>query len=140
MNTSPDQKQTAHTAIPGYDGYFVSDDGSVWSALGWRGKGYLKLKYDLDLKGYPSLRLKLSDGKRKRLRVHRIVAAAFLPPRPSFAHEVRHLNGDKTDNRASNLAWGTRAENAADREMHGRTSRGETHSQAIKRGLEDRHV
>ncbi|MGA0525000.1 hypothetical protein ACO2WH_24370, partial [Escherichia coli] len=32
-----------------------------------------------------------------------------------------------------NLEWGTRKENADDRERHGRTSRGEAHSAAIRR-------
>lgn len=38
-------------------------------------------------------------------RVDELVAAAFLPPRPSPAHEVRHIDGDPGNNRASNLGW-----------------------------------
>jgi hypothetical protein len=34
---------------------------------------------------------------------------------------TRHLNGDPGDNRLANLAYGTPAENAADRRAHGRT-------------------
>jgi hypothetical protein len=60
------------------------------------------------------------------------VAAQFLPERPSPEHEVRHLDGNKDNPHADNLAWGTRKENADDRERHGRTSRGSAHSAAIR--------
>jgi len=55
--------------------------------------------------------------------VHRLVAEAFLPE-PLAGEQVRHLNGDKSDARAENLAWGSAAENAADRNRHGTTARG----------------
>lgn len=117
-------------------GYEVTDDGRVFSILhNWRGYGRRELAQHPNADGYPSVRL-MVDGKRKRLTVHRLVAAAYLPERPSLSHQIRHLNGKCTDNHAENLAWGTAAENAADREAHGRTSRGSRHSQAIRMGLE----
>ena len=61
-----------------------------------------------------------------------IVAAEYLPPRPSPKHEIRHLDGNKNNAHCDNLAWGTAKENAEDRERHGRTSRGASHSAAIK--------
>lgn len=67
------------------------------------------------------------NGFRKRRTVHRIVADAFLPPRPSMKHEVRHLDGNRANCAANNLAWGTRKENAEDRERHGRTASGPSH-------------
>jgi DNA invertase Pin-like site-specific DNA recombinase len=36
----------------------------------------------------------------------------------------RHLDGDPTNNRAENLAWGTPQDNADDTVMHGRSTRG----------------
>ena len=45
-------------------------------------------------------------GAFRRYTVGSFVAAAFLAPRPSLAHQLRHLNGNKLDNRAVNLAWG----------------------------------
>lgn len=125
----------AHTPIPMAAGYFADWSGAIYSASGWRGHQYRKLVSNLNSHGYPSVRV-MVNGSRKRFAVHRLVASAFLPPRPTPAHEIRHLDGDKLNCIAANLAWGTRADNAADREMHGRTSRGIRHSAAIKRGLE----
>jgi HNH endonuclease/NUMOD4 motif len=41
---------------------------------------------------------------------HVLVCTAFHGPKPAPGYEVRHLNGIKGDDRADNLAWGTRAE------------------------------
>lgn len=45
--------------------------------------------------------------------VHILVAEAFLGPRPGGMEECRHLDGDKLNNRADNLRWGTRPGNAS---------------------------
>jgi hypothetical protein len=50
--------------------------------------------------------------------VHVAVALAFHGPPPSPDLLVRHLDGNPEHNWPSNLAWGTREENAADRERH----------------------
>jgi hypothetical protein len=56
--------------------------------------------------------------------VHELVAEAFHGPCPE-GQEVRHLNGNRFDNAARNLGYGTALQNAADREAHGRTARGD---------------
>lgn len=113
-------------------GYEVTRDGRVFSAASnWRGYGRREMHQTPNSDGYPSVRLTLG-GKRKRIAVHVLVAAHYLPPRPSARHEVRHLDGDRTRPHADNLAWGTQKENAEDRERHGRTSRGDNHANAIK--------
>lgn len=57
--------------------------------------------------------------------VHRLVADAFLGPRPEGL-ETRHLNGNPLDNRAANLAYGTTSDNQLDSVRHG------THASARK--------
>lgn len=116
-------------------GYEVTRDGRVYSLeSNWRGYGRREMRQTPNASGYPSVRITV-DGKRKRIAVHVLVARNYLPPRPSASHEVRHLDGDKLNPRAENLAWGTQKDNANDRERHGRTSRGQTHSSAIKAGI-----
>jgi DNA-binding LacI/PurR family transcriptional regulator len=48
-----------------------------------------------------------------------LIAKAFLPPPEASQDEVRHLDGDKTNNAIENLAWGTRKENGEDMARHG---------------------
>lgn len=51
-------------------------------------------------------------------RVYDLVANAFLPKKPAYAH-TRHLNGDKCDSRLVNLSWGTPLENGMDWDVDG---------------------
>jgi len=59
------------------------------------------------------------DGKGRSCNVHRLVAAAFLGPCPT-GMEVRHLDGDPTNNDVANLRYGTGSENCQDITRHGR--------------------
>lgn len=61
----------------------------------------------------------VSLGRHKRAEVHRLVLTAFVGDPPAEGGwQCRHLNGDKTDNRLCNLAWGTRGRNNQDRKYH----------------------
>jgi len=58
------------------------------------------------------------SGYRTSHQVHVLVLTAFAGPRPD-GMVVRHLNGDRADNRLANLAWGTASENVHDTVRHG---------------------
>ncbi len=60
-------------------------------------------------RGYSGIGL-AGRGRFQSTLVHRLVAAAFIGPRPAFA-EVNHKNGDKRDNRFENLEYVTHREN-----------------------------
>lgn len=58
------------------------------------------------------------DAILRTQRVHRVVASAHLGPCPE-GMEVLHIDGDRTNNRADNLRYGTRSENNRDQVRHG---------------------
>lgn len=68
-------------------------------------------------------------GKSERRFLHRLVAEAFIGALPE-GMETRHLDGNRENNAASNLRYGTHKENEADRERHGTVLRGEVHGSA----------
>jgi hypothetical protein len=59
--------------------------------------------------GYIYVRL-CKDGKGKNVRVHRLVAVAFIP-NPENLPQIDHINADKTNNNVNNLRWVTAKEN-----------------------------
>lgn len=101
--------------IEGFPEYAVSSWGRVRSSR-QRPTRMLKTR-----RGNPYVQVSLCTEPTKHVTksVHVLVCEAFHGPRPE-GMQVRHLNGDHTDNRASNLQWGTATENALDRVAHGR--------------------
>ncbi|MCP4994032.1 MAG: HNH endonuclease, partial [Gammaproteobacteria bacterium] len=73
----------------------------------------------LDRGGYKIVGLRLA-GKKITFKVHYLVCVTFNGVRPTGAECVRHLDGNKLNNRNSNLRWGTSKENAQDTILHGR--------------------
>ena len=119
--------------VPGFDGmYLVSSLGRVRSLPrvarnGQKVIGGLLAIY-VDSRGYPSCTIKV-DGVSRALRIHRLIAIAFLgPPLPGF--EVAHEDGVATNSVLSNLTWKTEKENQHDRFRHGTSTRGTGHGLA----------
>lgn len=108
--------------VPGVPGYQVSDGGQVRSWSPWK-RGEL-LQPWLDKDGYQYVSL-YRGGEKHTRRVHRLVLEAFVGPCPD-GHQAAHWDGDKTNNRVSNLRWASPADNVADMLRMGR------HAQARK--------
>ena len=114
-------------AIADFPGYEVSDLGEVRSISSPSSRRHGKvLKRALNSKGYLCIGL-YRGGKRYNARVHALVATAFLGERPSEKHEVAHNDGNPLNVAAANLRWATRADNHADKLLHGTHNRGERH-------------
>ena len=92
--------------IEGYKGHYqISNYGNVRSlkkdAFLMKG-GYLK--------GYKIISL-WKNGTGKMFRVHRLVAAAFIP-NPENKPCIDHIDGNRANNHADNLRWVTAKENS----------------------------
>ena len=98
--------------IKGYEGiYQVSNLGRVKSLKGWNGKKYISREKILKVskqeisKTYCRYKVDLiKDGERKNLKVHRLVAEAFIP-NPNNYKEVNHKDSNPLNNCVCNLEW-----------------------------------
>lgn len=111
-------------SVPGLLGAYVSDCGKVFSRDRKQPAILNTRKPYLGKVGYYVVTFKGEHSRQAPRYVHRMVAESFLPPRDDN-HEVRHLDGDRLNNRVANLTWGTRLENVADTRRHGRMIMGE---------------
>jgi hypothetical protein len=91
--------------IEGYGGsYFVGSLGRV--------KSFMKYKDGRIMKGAPNnkgyLQVGLSlDGKRKTVKIHRLVCEAFCVREQAHFNTCDHIDGDNQNNRCDNLRWTT---------------------------------
>lgn len=122
--------------VVGFEGsYEVSDRGRVRSLtryveqIGRWGKPVSRrmlgrvLAMGPHVGGYVAVHL-YRDGLQRATVAHILVAEAFIGPRPP-GMEVLHNDGDKQNNAVTNLRYGTKLENEADKDLHGTRPRGE---------------
>jgi hypothetical protein len=102
--------------IPDSEGYQVSSWGRV------RGKRVGILKTN-KVRGYHRVCLSV-DGVPHGVTVARAVLLAFVGAAPVSDAHAAHNDGDKDNNRLSNLRWATATENQADVERHGNRCKG----------------
>ena len=101
--------------IPGFAPYEASADGGIRNGVSrkvlrpvWLGPKRCQ---------YLAVYVGGGRGATKQF-VHRLVALTFLESRPG-ALMACHRDGDRANNRVSNLYWGTPSENTADSLRHG---------------------
>ncbi len=114
-----------YRSLPQLSGYHFGSDGTVWAC--WtRGRNPRPSGTPKPMKlfptpdGYLITRFKTASGM-KTLKISHLILLAFVGPRPEGT-EARHLNAVRDDNRASNLAWGTKSQNEIDKVRHGNSN------------------
>jgi HNH endonuclease/NUMOD4 motif len=108
--------------IAAFPNYEVSSLGRVRRVAGGSGAVIGRILRPIVKDGYQAV--SLGSGRRHHL-VHRLVAEAFHGPPPFPDAEAAHKDGSRAKNASENLYWATRFQNAADRDRHGTTARGE---------------
>ena len=94
--------------VSGFPNYEVSNTGLVRR----RETGRVRKQWT-EQSGHKTVTLQNRGEKAKRLKVHRLVAKAFIP-NPENHPFVRHLNDVPNENAVENLAWGTYSDNQLD--------------------------
>lgn len=98
-------------------GYRIDDDGIVYNPKGQR--------INLGLKeGYPSISIRYGNGCYRKIKASRFQAYRLFGDRiyePDIV--VRHLNGNREDHSASNIAIGTMSDNIFDMTKAQRTKK-----------------
>lgn len=119
--------------IKGHEGYEVSNLGRV--SVFKKGERFIRAPNSATHYLSISFRKRLGDKSQKSNNIHCLVAEAFIGPRP-LGQVVRHLDGNRYNNEATNLAYGTPAENIYDDLKNG-ARKGSKNGRAI---FDERHV
>ncbi len=87
--------------LPDFPGYSINDQGHVYKDATGR-----QLSWAINQAGIPSVAFGVNEGPDLRRSVALLVAQTFLEsPKRAADNTPIHLNGDRTDCRASNLMW-----------------------------------
>ena len=113
--------------IKGYEGkYKISSCGNIKSIERKTGHKYFAIRKGIDMAlskdqdGY--LLLRLSNGKSKMFKVHRLVAENFIP-NPNNYKFINHIDNNPANNNVKNLEWCTPKQNSEHRDRQGRQGR-----------------
>lgn len=82
-----------------FPNYVIYSDGRIWSNT-----SNLFMKFSATKDGYLGTVLTDKDGKRVAIKIHRLVAMAFLPNPNNYPH-VNHIDENKNNNDVNNLEW-----------------------------------
>ncbi len=117
----PTEPPDGFQSVCGFPRYFISRDGII---IGPRST----VKPKRNKNGYWYV-MAWVEGRPRTLQMHRALLLAYVGPCPE-GYQARHLNDIHDDNRLCNLAWGTPAENMADKFRNGRVAVGERQGSA----------
>lgn len=110
IENNPDVKVVRLYMCPNY---LITSDGNIYSCTNYK---FLK-KQCCKAQGYYEKVIIRFDGIPRNMRVHRLVAMAFLD-NPDNLSDVDHINNDRSDNRVENLRWLSHKDNMNNLKCH----------------------
>lgn len=117
-----DSPQVEYRNIPGYPGYRVGSDGTVWTSKSRTGRGgpipWRQLRFKIDKHGRPLVSL-CHKAKARCFHIGVLVLTSFVSPRPEGMECCHFPDRDTGNNRLDNLRWDTRSGNMQDALRHG---------------------
>ncbi len=114
-------------SVPGYEGIYEVSNYGRFAVIKNDGKHLRKLNNKTP---YLSVSAKaINNSKPKTFYLHQLVAKVFIGDRPDNM-VVRHLDGNRYNNRVDNLSYGTPEENYADTRKH-KTHKGSNNGRSI---------
>lgn len=114
----------------------VSSNGRI---AGFDGNDFVFLQFGITDRGYHTVFVPNILFRRYETFVHYFIITTFRGLRPKNML-CRHLNDVKTDNRKSNLRWGTRRENQLDSVLNNKISSGANHYRALLASKDARNI
>ena len=108
-----------------YKDYSISINGEILS------KTNKIMKHLRNRTGHHYVFLYDGKGNSKKEYVHRLVLKTFKGNKEYPLFEGRHLDGNPSNNKLTNLEWGTKSLNQIDRIRHGTIKVGENHRDSI---------
>lgn len=135
MSTAESTAPVEYRPIPNFPAYRAGDDGTIWScwaaAPGRKGAKQIGTEWRLlkptVVNGYNCVKL-AKDRRHYLKRVSCLVLEAFVGPRPPGFHACHFPDSTRSNDRLSNLMWGSPKENNAHKKIHG------THQAGSKNG------
>lgn len=92
--------------IDGLEGYVINESGRVFSLK------HRECRVPQPWRGWHKVMLWNKAIKRnKSYTVHKLVMLTFGPPKPEWADQINHMDGDKANNHVTNLEWCDTAHN-----------------------------
>lgn len=112
--------------LTGYEeSYQISDQGRIFTKRRLDGNRIIygkELRPSITKDGYLKISL-YKDSIEKRFYLHRLVAQQFIP-NPDNLPQVNHIDGNKFNNKVTNLEWCTKEENQSHAVLHSLMQRG----------------
>jgi hypothetical protein len=113
--------------VPDYEGIYEVSNYGKFAVIKKDGRYLRKLNTNTP---YLSVSAKaINNGKPRTFYIHQLVAKVFIGNRPNDM-VVRHLDGNRYNNKVNNLAYGTPEQNYADNVKH-KTHKGSNNGRSI---------